>query len=214
MGIYKTLYFQSINKRNSGHRWLIQLIKRSWQIAWDLWDYRNDIAYEANLRQHHIALSILIQTELQSTVPPTASHLLSADHPLLKLTPTPYQKQAWLTKIQAHKTFAQHQRPSTDPALSQMQQLAYTLYTLLPIPKPKKEKKKKKKGSQAAPIYIYTYTCLLFTFSLSIFQSDGAGGFVLFNSTLGQDKGNSPLNNSILLESEFLQNSNWNSSRF
>ena len=97
---------------------------RLWQIAWDLWEYWNDMAHQANLRQRHIDLNTLIHTELQYSIPPAASHLLSMDHPSLKISSTPYQKQAWLTNMRAHKTFARHKQNSTDPALLQMQKLA------------------------------------------------------------------------------------------
>jgi hypothetical protein len=34
-------YFEWLNKRNTGKRWITTLIKKLWQISWTMWDHRN-----------------------------------------------------------------------------------------------------------------------------------------------------------------------------
>jgi hypothetical protein len=35
-------YYTNINSRRNGKRWLIAVITKLWEIAWDIWDFRND----------------------------------------------------------------------------------------------------------------------------------------------------------------------------
>jgi hypothetical protein len=39
-------YTESISKRNSGRRWTIAILKKVWDISWDMWEQRNGIVYE------------------------------------------------------------------------------------------------------------------------------------------------------------------------
>jgi hypothetical protein len=36
-------HFTQIKKKRSGKRWLTAIIKRMWDISWDLWQHRNDV---------------------------------------------------------------------------------------------------------------------------------------------------------------------------
>ena len=36
-------YYKRIGSRKSGRRWTIELIKKLFNVAWDLWDHRNDV---------------------------------------------------------------------------------------------------------------------------------------------------------------------------
>ena len=38
-------YFLRQNNRKSGHRWLVQLIRRVWKIPWALWNSRNQMEH-------------------------------------------------------------------------------------------------------------------------------------------------------------------------
>jgi hypothetical protein len=40
------LYYSFLCSRRTGRRWVIALIKKMWQIAWDLWEHRNGILHE------------------------------------------------------------------------------------------------------------------------------------------------------------------------
>ncbi|MFN9979508.1 MAG: hypothetical protein ACK53Y_06325, partial [bacterium] len=39
---------QQIGSRRTGKRWVIELIKKLWHIAWDLWEHRNGILHKQN----------------------------------------------------------------------------------------------------------------------------------------------------------------------
>ena len=42
------LYFEWLEKRNTGRRWLVSVIQQLWNIAWDLWEHRNKILHDAD----------------------------------------------------------------------------------------------------------------------------------------------------------------------
>lgn len=44
-GIQQELYYKSIGSRKSGLRWTVALIKKLWNIAWDLWSHRNGLEH-------------------------------------------------------------------------------------------------------------------------------------------------------------------------
>ena len=39
-------YFKWMGIRRTGKRWVVSLIKRMWEISWDLWDDRNDFLHK------------------------------------------------------------------------------------------------------------------------------------------------------------------------
>jgi hypothetical protein len=39
-------YYKFLGSRRTGRRWVIALIKKLWQIAWDLWQHCNSMLYE------------------------------------------------------------------------------------------------------------------------------------------------------------------------
>ena len=39
-------YYKFLGSRRTGRRWVIALIKKLWQIAWDLWQHRNNVLHE------------------------------------------------------------------------------------------------------------------------------------------------------------------------
>ena len=41
-------YLQQIGSRRTGKHWVIELIKKLWHIAWDLWEHRNGILHKQN----------------------------------------------------------------------------------------------------------------------------------------------------------------------
>ena len=47
-------YLASLSRRNTGRRWLSRLIKKQWEIAWDLWRHRMQVA--ASPDSHSLAL--------------------------------------------------------------------------------------------------------------------------------------------------------------
>jgi hypothetical protein len=52
-------YYASIRSRKTGKRWLIALIRKFWEVAWDLWEARNCLIHTTN--------SALLHQQLAST---------------------------------------------------------------------------------------------------------------------------------------------------
>ncbi len=59
-------YYDWLNKKNTGKRWITTLIKKLWQISWNMWEHRNgedkNPASLASLREH-ARLDALIATD-------------------------------------------------------------------------------------------------------------------------------------------------------
>ena len=58
------LYFRHIKSRKSGRTWVIALIKKLWQVSWDMWDHRNSVLHGNEETQQ----KLLLKQELQSTI--------------------------------------------------------------------------------------------------------------------------------------------------
>jgi hypothetical protein len=42
---YMDLYYNFIRSNRNGHRWLSSIIKKLWNISWDLWEHQNGAAH-------------------------------------------------------------------------------------------------------------------------------------------------------------------------
>jgi hypothetical protein len=62
-------YYLWLKRKNTGRRWTITLIKKMWEISWDMWKHRNDELANpqsiASLREH-ARLDVLITTEYEN----------------------------------------------------------------------------------------------------------------------------------------------------
>jgi hypothetical protein len=56
-------YFKWQDKRNSGRRWLVAIIQKLWDVAWDLWDQRNHHIHQIDTTQRDSQLRQDIQDE-------------------------------------------------------------------------------------------------------------------------------------------------------
>jgi hypothetical protein len=45
------VHFLWLGRRNSGKRWATSLVVKLWEIAWDLWDHRNQIKHNIETDQ-------------------------------------------------------------------------------------------------------------------------------------------------------------------
>jgi hypothetical protein len=43
----QALYYRAIGSRCSGLRWMVAVIKKLWDVAWDLWEQRNGFLHRA-----------------------------------------------------------------------------------------------------------------------------------------------------------------------
>jgi hypothetical protein len=59
-------YLEFLGRRNTGRKWVRELIKKLWGVAWDMWEHRNGILHDtvtpAKLRKI-IAVNTKIQEE-------------------------------------------------------------------------------------------------------------------------------------------------------
>jgi hypothetical protein len=91
-------YYKAINKSNTGKRWLTELIKKLWNIAWDIWTYRNGIAAEDNKKATHTLLDQQISQAWQQTPTQTvAQHLYTMATKQQLISATKGTKRNWLT---------------------------------------------------------------------------------------------------------------------
>lgn len=44
--IIQQRYYQLLKSRRTGIRWTIALIKMLWDVAWELWEHRNEVLHE------------------------------------------------------------------------------------------------------------------------------------------------------------------------
>jgi hypothetical protein len=61
-------YYTLIKSRQSWNRWLIAIIKKLWQVAWDLWDHRNKVLHEKEntvMQSHQHQLDRLVTATYQ-----------------------------------------------------------------------------------------------------------------------------------------------------
>jgi hypothetical protein len=63
------LYFLSISRRTTGRRWLSRLIKKQWEVSWDMWRHRMEIAATSDsfvLATSHESINIEIQEKYRT----------------------------------------------------------------------------------------------------------------------------------------------------
>jgi len=99
--------FKEDGSKATGKRWLTELIKKLWAVAWDLWEHRNGILQTqdnlvsevredqinaANQRLYKIAVAVLIQSEDSYLIAVPLSQLLRQSNSY---------KEPWLSKTQA-----------------------------------------------------------------------------------------------------------------
>jgi hypothetical protein len=100
-------YYKISKSLRSGKRWTIELIKKLWDVAWDLWEHRNSILHEAqNVVTDRSSRSLnrqvsLLFSELQSHLLPAHDrHLLAMKLARLLKKDSTY-KEVWLRNAQA-----------------------------------------------------------------------------------------------------------------
>ena len=99
-------HFQARELRHQGYRWLTRLIKRLWQIAWALWEQRNETLHESQTLNSHMALYSNIEAQydlgfrdfspqLRRRIILPFSHLVTKPIHYLEL---------WLQRVKAQRT--------------------------------------------------------------------------------------------------------------
>jgi Reverse transcriptase (RNA-dependent DNA polymerase) len=115
-GAQQELYYKSIGSRKSGLRWTVALLKKLWNIAWDLWSHRN------GLEHHNDAVKEmqLLQDEVDVCI---EFHIVSTDDDLECMfseeevtkvrSGTPVYIKAWLANIRAFTTRLERRHHNT-----------------------------------------------------------------------------------------------------
>jgi hypothetical protein len=77
-------YYQLIKSRRSGKRWAVELIKKLWAIAWDLWEHRNGILHDTQnevtkteMRALHRNVTDAYTNLMEKVLPAHDRHLIS-----------------------------------------------------------------------------------------------------------------------------------------
>ena len=108
-------YYQWRDIRRTGKRWAISLIRKLWEIAWDLWDDRNDLLHSTPLAADlngAASLDKAIREECllgSEGLPVTVQRLFPID--VEKLIKTSLlQRKAWLVSVRAARELLQDTR--------------------------------------------------------------------------------------------------------
>jgi hypothetical protein len=100
-------YYEFLDSRRTGLRWLTALIQKLWDVAWDMWDHRNRVLHD---QEHSVARDLQIQQITDEFATGSVglareAKLLSGLQSLLQRLPA-YQT-AWLIRIQAARARAE-----------------------------------------------------------------------------------------------------------
>lgn len=61
-------YYEWLGHRNTGRKWATALIKKVWEVSWDMWDHRNEVRLNTLTpakRRRLVALNLLVTDEYQ-----------------------------------------------------------------------------------------------------------------------------------------------------
>ena len=103
-------YYTWIGSRRTGKRWAIALVKKLWDVAWDLWEHRNGHAHKASAENQRLQQ---LATAIRSEYAAGHAMLAPSDRVLFNrpcdqlLDSTIETQQAWLDLIQAARRRAQ-----------------------------------------------------------------------------------------------------------
>lgn len=124
-------YYTFSNSRRTGKRWLIQLIKKLWNVSWDLWNHRNGILHkQSNLVsedvEHRNDLRISsLYGQLQLSAADRDLYLLRRSLPNLLSTDITF-KLAWVRQatvaINSIRSLERERRLAQQHQLQRMQQ--------------------------------------------------------------------------------------------
>ena len=94
-------YYEWIKSKKSGERWLSALIQKVWDVAWDLWDHRNNVAHDkdSGLRLQQLRKDIEEQFELGSATVTQDAKLLFRPGRGSILAGNEAMLSAWLVRI-------------------------------------------------------------------------------------------------------------------
>lgn len=105
-------HYDHIGKRNTGKRWLIELLKKLMNTAWDRWNTRNTERWKPGnyrdqqaVEQLDIAIQEEFSTGLTPDFPARSTYLLQADIDQILHSPL-NAKKSWLQLVEAARLYA------------------------------------------------------------------------------------------------------------
>ena len=99
-------HFTARELRHQGYSWLTRLIKRVWQIAWALWEHRNETLHESQTLHSRMALYSAIENQYDMgfrDFPPQLRRRIIIPFSHLVTKPIHYLEM-WLQRIKAERT--------------------------------------------------------------------------------------------------------------
>jgi hypothetical protein len=107
-------YFRSLGFARTGRRWLISLIRKMWEIAWDLWEERNGIQEE--LREQRTREDALERIDKAYAIGPAGLHpgsrrLFTSASLEERKTQTTQSLLSWLLRVELAQRTAQLNPP-------------------------------------------------------------------------------------------------------
>ncbi len=107
-------YYRHRGSQKSGYRWLVRLIRRIWEIAWDLWEDRNECNASRQKEAERIRLRDLIIDEYLAgfkKLHRSSRRLFSRISLFTRITHSTQRMQGWLLRVAAARA-----RAALDPA--------------------------------------------------------------------------------------------------
>ena len=106
-------HYLSSNRLASGKRWATALILKFWNIAWDLWEHRNNTTHLANENANKATTNNEVQLLLQQgpSSPELASFYSHNEQSKLQSATEAYKK-AWIAAVKTHSAFRKRKQRS------------------------------------------------------------------------------------------------------
>jgi len=108
-------YFTWIKSRQTGKRWTVELIKKLWEVVWDLWEHRNSIVHDNKTGVKEARTRQEIQQEFATgahSLPQQAKSLFSPGLTAI-LQMSLDSRQAWLIRVRSARARQERRRIAT-----------------------------------------------------------------------------------------------------
>ena len=123
-------HFKNNSIRRSGRRWLTALIKKLWQVAWDLWEQRNGINQENQQAIQRLANQGIIRDEYgQGTIGLEGFNRCLFNKSMDDRLSAPlFRQEAWIRRVRAARSRAEYNSTNrTSRALENLRSLLIQL---------------------------------------------------------------------------------------
>ena len=120
-------FYEWIGSRKTGKRWLISVIQKMWDVAWDMWDHRNKVLHECDtgLERNQRNEEITAQFQLGSNTLTTDARALFRPGLEVLLNSSPEIQQAWLIRIGRSRLRFCHQQEEMRQAFTSERQILH-----------------------------------------------------------------------------------------